>query len=181
MAPTFLQMAGLKPNDEMTGVSFLPALLGEQMEARKFVFAERSWQGGYLTRSDGFDLIRTVISKDYQFIYNVLPDRPYSPADMGSAKDGSPDVWKRMQEDQGGLSERHRKLFFQYPRPIVELYDLKNDPFQMQNLAGHPETKDVEKKLRITLDKRIIREGDFVPIMDELRELGGSAKRGIQD
>ncbi len=181
MAPTFLQMAGLKPNDEMTGVSFLPALLGEQMEARKFVFAERSWQGGYLTRSDGFDLIRTVISKDYQFIYNVLPDRPYSPADMGSVKDGSPDVWKRMQEDQGGLSERHRKLFFQYPRPIVELYDLKNDPFQMQNLAGHPETKEVEKKLRITLDKRIIREGDFVPIMDELRELGGSAKRGIQD
>ena len=43
------------------------------------------------------------------------------------------------------------------------------------------ETKQVEKKLRITLDKRIIREGDFVPIMDELRELGGSAKRGIQD
>ena len=41
-----------------------------------------------------------------------------------------------MQEDQGGLSERHRKLFFQDPRPIVELYDLKNDPFQLQNLAG---------------------------------------------
>ena len=173
MAPTFLQMAGLKPTDEMTGVSFLPALLGEQMEARKFVFAERSWQGGYLTRSDGFDLIRTVISKDYQFIYNVLPDRPYS---MGNT-----DVWKKMQEDQGGLSERHRKLFFQDPRPIVELYDLKNDPFQLQNLAGNPETKEIEKKLRIALDKWIIREGDFVPIMDELFELGGRAKRGIQD
>ena len=146
------------------------------MEAREFVFAERSWQGGYLTRSDGFDLIRTVISKDYQFIYNVLPDRPYSPNDMGNT-----DVWKKMQEVQGGLRERHRKLFFQYPRPIVELYDLKNDPFQLQNLAGNPEIKKIEKKLRIALDKWIIREGDFVPLMDELLELGGRAKRGIQD
>ena len=72
-------------------------------------------------------------------------------------------------------------VFFGDKKLPEELYDLKNDPFQMQNLAGHPETKEVEKKLRITLDKRIIREGDFVPIMDELRELGGSAKRGIQD
>ena len=181
IAPTLLQMVGLQPTDEMTGVSFLPALRGEQTNEREYVFAERSWQGGYLTRSDGFDLIRTVISKDYQFIYNILPDRPYSPADMGSAKDGSPDVWKRMQEDQGELSERHRKLFFQYPRPIVELYDLKNDPFQLENLAGNAETKEIEKNLRRALDKWIIREGDFVPIMDELRELGGGAKTGIQD
>ena len=53
--------------------------------------------------------------------------------------------------------------------------------FQLQNLAGNPEIKKIEKKLRIALDKWIIREGDFVPLMDELLELGGRAKRGIQD
>ena len=174
IAPTLLQMVGLQPTDEMTGVSFLPALRGKQMDERKYVFAERSWQGGYLTRADGFDLIRTVISEDYQLIYNVLPGRPYSPNDMGNK-----DVWKKMQEDQSALSERHRKIYFQNPRPIMELYDLKNDPFQLENLWGHSATKEIEKKLRLELDQRIIREGDFVPIMDELRELGGGAKTGI--
>jgi len=78
------------------------------------------------------------------------------------------------------LSKQHRKLYFQNPRPIVELYDLKNDPFQLENLCGNPKTKEIEKKLRKEMDKWIIREGDFVPIMDELAELGGG-KRGIKD
>jgi len=175
IAPTLLQMAGLEPNDEMTGVSFLPELLGEPMEKRKYIFAERSWQGGYLKRSDGFDLIRTVISENYQFIYNVLPDRPYSPCDMNKTS-----VWKKMNLARDILSKQHRKLYFQNPRPIVELYDLKNDPFQLENLYGNPKTKEIEKRLRKEIDKWIIREGDFVPIMDELAELGGG-KRGIKD
>jgi N-sulfoglucosamine sulfohydrolase len=175
IAPTLLQIAGLEPIDEMTGVSFLPELLGERLEEREYVFAERSWQGGYLTRADGFDLIRTVISENYQFIYNVLPDRPYAPCDMGDK-----DVWKKMQQDVDMLSEQHRKLYFQNPRPIVEFYDLRNDPFQLENLWGNSEIKEIEKKLRIELDKWIIREGDFVPIMDELSGLGGG-KRGIQE
>ena len=148
IAPTLLQMVGLQPTDEMTGVSFLPALRGKQMDERKYVFAERSWQGGYLTRADGFDLIRTVISEDYQLIYNVLPGRPYSPNDMGNK-----DVWKKMQEDQSALSERHRKIYFQNPRPIMELYDLKNDPFQLENLWGHSATKEIEKKLTAPASK----------------------------
>ena len=147
----------------------------ERLEEREYVFAERSWQGGYLTRADGFDLIRTVISENYQFIYNVLPDRPYAPCYMGDK-----DVWKKMQQDVDMLSEQHRKLYFQNPRPIVEFYDLRNDPFQLENLWGNSETKEIEKKLRIEVDKWIIREGEFVPIMDELSELGGG-KRGIQE
>ena len=85
-----------------------------------------------------------------------------------------------MRRDPDSLSELHRKLYFQNPRPIVELYDLKNDPFQLVNLYGNPNSKEIEKRLRKELDKWIVKEGDFVPIMDELAELGGG-KRGIKD
>ena len=112
---------------------------------------------------------------NYQFIYNVLPDRPYAPCDMGNT-----DVWEKLQQDAKFLSDIHHKLYLQNPRPIIEIYDLINDPFQLNNLWGNPEIKETEKMLRQKLDKWIIREGDFVPIMDELKEFGGG-KRGIQD
>ena len=165
-APTLLAAAGLTPLKEMTGFSFLPELMGKEYQEQKYVFAERSWQGGYLTRSDGFDLIRTVVTKDYQFIYNVLPDRPYHPCDMENTA-----VWRKMQESPHQLSQLHQKLYFPTRRPIIEVYDLKNDPYQLNNLWGNENIKAIEKELREELDKWLIREGDFVPIMDELREL----------
>ena len=56
LAPTILAAAGLEVAQEMTGVSFLPALLGKPFEGRNQVFAERGWHFGPITRTDGFDL-----------------------------------------------------------------------------------------------------------------------------
>jgi len=165
-APTLLDAAELVPHEKMTGVSFLPELMEKEWQERKYVFAERSWQGGFLTRSDGFDLSRTVISEYFQLIYNVLPDRPYSPADMGKTE-----VWKQLMAKRDSLDELFQRLYFQNPRPIIEIYDLKNDPFQLNNLSGKPEIKKIEDELCKELDKWLIREGDFVPIISDIKEL----------
>jgi hypothetical protein len=44
------------------------------------------------------------------------------------------------------------------------LYDLTNDPFELNNLAGKKEFKDIEKKHREALEKKMIIDHDFLPL-----------------
>ena len=50
------------------------------------------------------------------------------------------------------------------PRPIVELYDLRNDPLELNNLAGKNRVAEIERILREELESWMIREHDFLPL-----------------
>ena len=145
----------------MTGVSFLPELRGEEYSGRKHVFAERGWHWGPITRTDGFDLSRSITSKRYRYIYNALPDRSYTPVDMPEKN-----AWLAVQSahQAGKLSRLHERLYFQNPRPVLELYALENDPYELKNLAGKQETSAIEEALRLELERWMIRESDFLPL-----------------
>lgn len=161
VAATVLAAAGLDPPKEMAGVSFLPALRGQEFAGRTHVFAERGWHWGPITRSDGLDLSRSVTSVRYRYIYNALPERPYTPVDMPETA-----AWQavRLAHYRGALSALHERLYFRNPRPILELYDLKNDPYELENLAGKKEVQDIERLLRVELERWMIRESDFLPL-----------------
>jgi hypothetical protein len=58
----------------------------------------------------------------------------------------------------------HERIYFQNPRPIFELYDLENDPFEMNNLAGQASIRKIETGLREKLDQWMVRESDFLPL-----------------
>jgi hypothetical protein len=62
------------------------------------------------------------------------------------------------------LSPLHQRLYFQNPRPVVELYDLSNDPLELNNLAGKKSVADMEQTLREELESWMIREHDFLPL-----------------
>ena len=76
------------------------------------------------------------------------------------------DAWKAIQQAHasGQLSRLHQELYFKKPRLIAELYDPKNDPFELQNLAGNASTRETEDKLREALEAWMIRESDFLPL-----------------
>jgi len=161
LGPTILEVCGMKALKGMTGQSFADDLLGKKSDGRRYVFAERGWHFGPITRTDGLDFSRSITSDRFHYIYNALPDRSYTPVDMAHK-----DAWKAIQQahttDQ--LSPLHQRLYFKNPRPIVELYDLEHDPLELDNLAGNPSTNDTEKKLRETLEAWMIRESDFLPL-----------------
>ena len=161
LAPTFLAAAGLKAPREMYGHSFLSDLLGTGTTKRKYVFAERGWHWGPITRTDGLDLSRSVNTTRYHYIYNALPGRSYTPVDMP----GKP-AWTAVQtaNETATLSPLHQRLYFQNPRPIVELYDLASDPLELNNLAGSRKHKAIETELREELEAWMIREHDFLPL-----------------
>ncbi len=162
LAPTLLAAAGLSVPASMTGVNFLPALKGEPFAGREYVYTERGWHWGPITRTDGLDLSRAIISRRYKLIFNALPDRPYHPVDMGRDE-----VWRELvtANEAKQLSPLHQRLIFAQPRrPIFELFDLEADPYEMENLAGRKETAVLEMKLRIALARWMVREGDFLPM-----------------
>lgn len=162
LAPTFLDLAGLQPDPGMTGTSFKPLLLGQPMKGRTEVYAERGWHWGPITRTDGFDLSRSITTEKYHYIYNALPNRSYTPVDMDS-KNVAWEAIKRKKADNT-LTKLHQILYFRNPRPIFELYDLEKDPFQTNNLSGAFETEATETALRQKLDQWMIREGDYLPL-----------------
>jgi hypothetical protein len=57
----------------------------------------------------------------------------------------------------------------------MELYDVSKDPFQMNNLAGHPEYKEVAERLEQQLmnelgntgDPRLINDGRFFEYVEK--------------
>jgi N-sulfoglucosamine sulfohydrolase len=163
-APTMLAAAGVAPPKEMSGVSFLDLLLGRPFAPRRYVFAQRVTHGsrpyeeGATTHT--FDLSRMVRTSKYKLIYNCTPQQKYSPVD--SYNDAS---WREMSEENawGRLEAKFSRMYFG-PRPVIELYDLEQDPAETTNLAGRPELADVERELKLALQEKMILDWDYLPL-----------------
>ena len=76
------------------------------------------------------------------------------------------DAWLAVQSAHraGQLSPLHDRLYFRNPRPVLELYDLAEDPHELENLVGKEGMSAIEKALRIELERWMIRESDFLPL-----------------
>jgi arylsulfatase A-like enzyme len=162
IAPTFLEAAGVAKPREITGKSFLPVFTNPSVETREYVFAVRGAHGsGLPTNTAAFDLGRTVFNKNYKLIYNAMWQLPYHPVDFA----GQP-IWLKLieQNEKGQLDEKFSKLFFAKSRPMFEIFDLKNDPNEYNNLAGKPEVAAIEKELKARLQEWMIVNHDYVPL-----------------
>ena len=160
LAPTLLQAAGLKPAENFTGVTFLPELRGDAgFEGRKELICERGPHASGLPRgSASFDLGRVIVTDRYKLIYNVTWQLPYQPVDFNL---------KEMQalSDAGQLDKKFVDLYLAPQRPMFELYDLKDDPHEMTNLAGKGRpTRVIEDDLKGRLAAWQIHHRDFVPL-----------------
>ena len=49
-------------------------------------------------------------------------------------------------------------------RPKEELFDLRDDPYEMKNLANNPEYSELLKSLRTQLAEWCEQQGDILPI-----------------
>lgn len=165
LAPTLLAAAGIAIYPEMSGVSFLPLLKGEAYQPRKFLFVERGPHGSAPVTakmsSAGYDLSRAVRSDRYKFIYNCTPWIPYSPVDSAGGA-----AWKEIQvaNASGKLSAGVKTTYFSSPRPVYELYELENDPSELDNLSGQTRVASEEQRLREALAEKMILDWDYLPL-----------------
>lgn len=158
LAPTFLDVAGLKPPKEMVGRSLLSLLEGKSQRDRDKVFVERERHANVRAGDLSYPS-RAIRMKDFLYIRNLRPDRwpagdsekwksvgPFGDCDTSPTKQFILDH----REDPG--MNKFFQLSFE-KRPAEELYDLAHDPHNIVNVADRPEFAKAKKKLRAELDK----------------------------
>ena len=141
-----------------------------KLEKREHIFSARD------RCDETIDIIRSLRTKKYKYIRNFLSYRPH--AQFNQYKDDKA-ISKRMRERKrlGKLTELQARIF-NPARPVEELYDLENDPFETVNLAGSAEHNQQLRKFRNTLHEWMIESGDLglipEPILEEIGRQAGN-------
>src|SRR5262245_55947744 len=157
VAPTMLEAAGMRPNNEMTGRSLTPLLAGQKQSGRDKVFLERERHAN-VRRGDLSYPSRAVRTKDFLYIRNFRPDRwpagdpqkYFAVGDFGDI-DGGPSKESLLARRNDPSIARYFKLATG-KRPAEELYDLRRDPGQLNNVAENAGYARAKKQLRAALD-----------------------------
>jgi enterochelin esterase-like enzyme len=168
MAPTFLEAAGVKIPAEMTGKSLLSFITkGEDNQSRDQIFfgKERHVPSQEAGDWEGYPS-RAVRIKQYAYIKNFNPNGwPAGTPDFRNATffpsyygdvDGGPT--RTYMIENKSLDSKHETLFdlaFS-KRPSEELYDMIQDPDQLQNLAEDPDYNKIKEALEKTNDPRVV-------------------------
>lgn len=148
--PTVLSLADVKVPVHMQGRPFL----GEQTaEPRQFVFGARD------RVDESYDMIRSVRSEDYLYIRNFYPNEPYNIWVPYLNK--MPIMKEMMRLDAEGKLGQDQKKWMSDTRPAEELYEVKSDPYQLNNLAGIPKYNKIILVLRQQQDNWTLTTGDL--------------------
>lgn len=160
LAPAILEAAGVKPPASMTGRNLFAALEGRQPFRREVVFGLERHLPGSRPNGAGYPC-RALRTAEYLYIRNLTPEAspcgdhpgPVWPDDdpVGGYgdTDGGPSktcLWRNR--------DRWPRLFRLAfgKRPAEELYAVRRDPFQLENLAGKAEYDAVRRQLAARLD-----------------------------
>jgi arylsulfatase A-like enzyme len=157
LAPTILEAAGLMP-PPMTGRSLMPLLAGSGQPNRDRVFVERE-RHAQVRRGDLSYPARAVRTERFLYIRNFRPDRwPAGDPEMYFAVGPFGDIDGGPSKDL--LLERRNDpaiaRFFGLAtakRPAEELYDLRSDPGQLENVAAKSEYARDKAALKAMLEK----------------------------
>jgi N-sulfoglucosamine sulfohydrolase len=177
VAPTLLEVAGVKRHPQMTGQSFLSALLSKKQgrldPARDHTLLGKERHD--IGRTDGELLsvsypARAIRTDDFLYVRNFKPHRwPGGNPEYGLMNcDGSPTKSYLTNLKPGDSEYRYYELAFG-KRPAEELYDMTHDPDCVTNLAADPKHSVTKQKLWLRLksgltaqkDPRILGEGDI--------------------
>jgi arylsulfatase A-like enzyme len=133
LAPSMLDLAGVPIPSYMQGKSFKPLLEGKKI----------GWR------------------EDFLYHYHLEVDVAKMPPEQ---RDAFYKQWKQNAMDPGPLLVPENQAvrtkewkYITYPGidEIDELYNLKNDPYEMKNLASDPKYADVVKKMKVRLAQLI--------------------------
>lgn len=135
LEPTSLALADISIPNYVEGND----IFSKRGKERMFVISTRD-------RCDfTIDRIRSVRTKDYKYIRNFMTDRPYTQPTYMDV-DGIPFVKTMKQLNARNELDSVQAIFYSEMRPTDELYNLKNDPHELNNLAFDSAYVDVLQK-----------------------------------
>ena len=153
--PTLIDLAGGTVPSGIDGRSFAGVLTGRTSEHRSEIFTTHSGDGVFNVYP-----IRSIRTKRFKFILNLLPDHIHTNHSDILRRDGAGaywDSWDKAAESDAQAAAILQKYF---ERPAEELFDLDADALEQVNLADHPDHRDRAKQLRARLEQWMEEKGD---------------------
>ncbi len=135
-APTMLSIAGIEIPSTMEGQPFMGHRIAPP---RDYIIGARS-------RADNmYEMSRAVITNDWIYIRHYYPHYPYiQPGLIFSDEKESLKELRRL-KNNGELSGEALKMWQE--KQVEELYDLQNDPLELNNLSSNPELQTIKDSL----------------------------------
>ncbi|MDQ8183133.1 sulfatase-like hydrolase/transferase [Pelagicoccus sp. SDUM812005] len=140
ISATILDWAGIEVPDYFDGRS----LIAEDYTPREYVFSATDLLDSVMDR------IRSVRTDRYKYIRNYTPENGY--LDSIYVQENRP-MYPVIQDlyQQGKLNAA-QSAFLAETKPLEELYDLQNDPYELNNLADSTAHASLKKSLSKQLD-----------------------------
>ncbi len=139
-APTALNLAGLEIPKHMQGQPFLGPDLPEK---RDYIFGARS------RADDMYEISRASHDDRYIYIRHYLPQYPYIQSGRIFSDEKEAFRLLRRSRRDGDLPVLGEAMFNR--KPVEELYDLQNDPYEEVNLATNPEYAEVKSRMKAAM------------------------------
>jgi N-sulfoglucosamine sulfohydrolase len=126
LLPTLLDLFGSNIPKDIEGKSFLPLLKNNDQPFREEIFAEKTFHELY-------DPIRCIRTNKYKYIYNFEHLKTLYQIPIDILRD---------------LSGKVMREKYNMPRSEEELYDLENDPNEINNLIKNSNYNKIAKELK---------------------------------
>ena len=139
---TILDAAGVTPPVPLHGNS----LFSDEVKNRRYTFASRD------KMDDTHDAMRSIRSKDFKLILNLMPERAYCQFSYYKESAYPPLAELNVLNLEGKLTPEQAS-FMSPIKPSIELFDLRTDPHEVHNVADDPKYADVKTKLLEELEQ----------------------------
>ncbi|MCF6356443.1 MAG: sulfatase [Draconibacterium sp.] len=162
LVPTLLSIVGIEIPDYLQGSAFL----GKQKTADpEYVYMFRG------RMDERYDMCRAVRDKEYRYIRNYMPYRIYGQHINYLWRAPSIGSWE--QAYLNGECNKTQSVFWE-SKPVEELYDTENDPWEINNLAENPDYKEVLERMRDANKNWVtkIKDTGFIPEADRVERAG---------
>ena len=151
IAALSLGLAGIEIPDYMQAKD----ILSDDYNKRNAIFAARD------RCDETVEHMRCLRTQRYKYIRNFLPERPHMQPNR--YKDHKSIVKALRSAHEAGTLTEVQDRIFSPTRPEEELYDLKKDPHEINNLANDPAHQKQLIRYRERLNKWIVDTGDKGP------------------
>lgn len=140
---TILSLAKIDIPDYMHGQAFWGK---QKADPREYIFAARDRMDGH------YDMRRAVRSKKFKYIKNYKPETGCY-QDIRFRKNGLDIMKELLRLKELNKLNNHQMYWFRETKEPEELYDIENDPHELNNLADDIKYSDVLEKLRTVHEK----------------------------
>ena len=162
LAPTLLSITGTPAPLYMQGSAFLGKYQGEEAE-NIYMFRDRM---------DGrYDMTRSLVDGKYRYTRYFNPNRPWMQHLDYLWRAPSMQSWERAYL-AGECNELQSR--FWNTKPVEELFDTENDPWEVNNLAGDPAYAGQLENMRRAMVRKgaQIMDAGFIPEADRIIRTG---------